>query len=143
MDDNESLRTIAEELRNFARHAYGRPVVVPVTPGQLNRLADRLEKIADGLAQSPLTQEALADFICEVEDRLGPGCDELAVAQAILRKFNITWIPATPVTSTAQSPLPGPYAIDGCVLENQEVGPCLCANPDLCAVTSTERGGDT
>lgn len=22
-----------------------------------------------------------------------------------------------------------PYAIDGCVLENSEIGPCLCANP--------------
>jgi hypothetical protein len=28
-----------------------------------------------------------------------------------------------------QSPLdPCPYAIDGCVLENDEIGPCLCAN---------------
>lgn len=55
------------------------------------------------LAQPALTQEELADFICEVEDRLGPGCDELSVAQAILRKFNITWIPASSVTSTERN----------------------------------------
>ena len=47
MDSNQTLRMIAEELRNFARHAYGKPVVVPVTPDQLNRLAQRLEEIAE------------------------------------------------------------------------------------------------
>jgi hypothetical protein len=92
MDSNQTLRMIAEELRNFARHAYGKPVVVPVTPDQLNRLAQRLEEIASAPA---LTQEALADCICEAEDHFGPGCDELAIAQAILRKFNITCIPST------------------------------------------------
>jgi hypothetical protein len=37
-----------------------------------------------------------------------------------------------------QSPLdPCPYAIDGCVLENDEIGPCLCAN----AVSRPDREG--
>ena len=34
-----------------------------------------------------LEESKLADFICETKDRLGPGCDELAIAQAILRIF--------------------------------------------------------
>jgi hypothetical protein len=103
-----------------------------------NLLTNREAEIAAlrGVAKRPLPvdETALADFICETQDRLGPGCDELAIAQAILRIFCVRTL-----TSTAQSPLPCPYAIDGCVLENQEVGPCLCANPDLCAVSSTKR----
>jgi hypothetical protein len=39
--------------------------------------------------------------------------------------------PAAPVETC-------PYAIDGCVLEKQEVGPCLCANPVRCSSADTE-----
>jgi len=39
---------------------------------------------------------------------------------------------------------PCPYAIDGCVLENGEIGPCLCVNPidraPVAWVEFTERG---
>jgi len=38
--------------------------------------------------------------------------------------------PAAPVETC-------PYAIDGCVLENQSVGPCLCANPVKCSSAAT------
>jgi hypothetical protein len=53
--------------------------------------------------QSPGMNEReglLADFICDVQDRLGPGCDELAIAQAILAQFDVS--PRAPAPSAWQ-----------------------------------------
>jgi hypothetical protein len=48
MDDRDSLLSIARELRRFAGLAYGSPERVPVTAGNLNDLANRIEQIAIG-----------------------------------------------------------------------------------------------
>jgi hypothetical protein len=58
MDDNESLRTIAAELRQLARAGYGFPPAVRVKVDNLVEIAGRLEKIADAHAQSPLRLQA-------------------------------------------------------------------------------------
>jgi hypothetical protein len=36
-----------------------------------------------------INEETLADLICDAEERLGPGCDEQAIAQAILAKYDV------------------------------------------------------
>jgi len=56
MDDRDSLLSIVRELRWFAGLAYGEPVRVPVTPGQLRDLADRIERIAVGEARPEESQ---------------------------------------------------------------------------------------
>jgi len=48
MDNKDSLLSIVRELRRFAGLAYGSPERVPVTAGNLNDLADRLEQITIG-----------------------------------------------------------------------------------------------
>jgi hypothetical protein len=52
MDNRDSLLTIARELRRLAGAAYGKPVRVPVTAGNLRDLADRLERIANAEVES-------------------------------------------------------------------------------------------
>jgi len=56
MDDRDSLLSIVRELRRFAGAAYGKPVRVPVTAGNLRDLADRLEQIANAEAESQTEQ---------------------------------------------------------------------------------------
>ncbi len=56
MDDRDSLLSIVRELRRFAGAAYGKPVRVPVTAANLTDLADRLERIAVGDAESQTEQ---------------------------------------------------------------------------------------
>ncbi len=56
MDDRDSLLSIVRELRRFAGAAYGKPVRVPVTAANLTDLADRLERIAIGDAESQTEQ---------------------------------------------------------------------------------------
>ena len=56
MDDRDSLLSIVRELRRFAGAAYGKPVRVPVTAAKLTDLADRLERIAVGDAESQTEQ---------------------------------------------------------------------------------------
>src|SRR6266705_2721689 len=59
-----------------------------------------------------MDEQALADFICETQDRLGPGCDELAIAQAILRIFIPKGFMLLPVEATAMMALRGYQAPD-------------------------------
>jgi hypothetical protein len=40
-------------------------------------------------ATTEINEETLADLICDAEERLGPGCDEQAIAQAILAKYDV------------------------------------------------------
>ncbi|WP_143279261.1 hypothetical protein [Bradyrhizobium ottawaense] len=44
------------------------------------------------------------------------------IIKKMRERLDMAAAPAAPVE-------PCPYAIDGCVLEKQEIGPCLCANP--------------
>lgn len=78
----EVLREI-DALRIFTRGDLAAPVASCSEP---------LEVIKADLMASAETvhAETLADFLCYTEDRIGPGCDELAIAQALLRKFTIT-----------------------------------------------------
>ena len=61
-----------------------------------NILAEKDAEI-ERLRSSDITDDALTDWLCETKDRIGPGCDELALAQAILREFT--------VSSTGRSPI--------------------------------------
>lgn len=56
MNNRDSLLIIAGELRRYAGLAYGKPVKVPVTAGNLRDLADRLELIANAEAESQTEQ---------------------------------------------------------------------------------------
>jgi hypothetical protein len=51
MNDKQSLRTIAEKLRQLARAAYGTPCRVQVTGDTLREYAVELERIAGAPAQ--------------------------------------------------------------------------------------------
>jgi hypothetical protein len=115
-----------------------------------DRISDLLRERDDLLKANQVLHNLLTNRESEIAALRGAAQRPLPVAaQELSRKHD--WCPAchrgwswstvssTGVETPTQRPLPCPYAIDGCVLENQEVGPCLCANPDLCAVTSTTR----
>jgi len=60
-----------------------------VISGMMEPLKKRIEALEAGQPQSP-TEDEITDFLCDTQDRLGPGCDERAIAQALLRTYAIT-----------------------------------------------------
>lgn len=58
MDNRDSLRMIAGELRRLADASYGKPVRVPVTADTLRDFASRLERIASADAEMTKIEKA-------------------------------------------------------------------------------------
>jgi hypothetical protein len=52
-------------------------------------IRDRLLPDLSQEVTTEINEETLADLICDAEERLGPGCDEQAIEQAILAKYPV------------------------------------------------------
>ena len=47
------------------------------------------DAVAGGAVAATPTEDELTDFLCDTQDRLGPGCDERALAQALLKTYSL------------------------------------------------------
>ena len=120
------MTNIVERLRDLSAHL----------DQQTNlEAADEIERLRHHAQRAPTRKQietVIDDYLGNIDVTYEDS--RRRCAQRIVDLYAVTSTPDEPAQGRQESEA-CPYAIDGCVLENQEIGPCLCA------LTSTDGGG--
>lgn len=106
---HEQVERVAEAIRRNKFERNGRLSIYEAglcSPEEIGEARAAIAAMPALPAQGePVAADILADFICDVYDRLGPGCDERAIARAILDQFTLPQLGIAAIPSSPALPM--------------------------------------